>query len=202
MTTLGNAKAVRTPTGMKVAPMSYVKLEEVADGLRPLLPTASGYGGGPWKIDAWRVLEHTLARGGYHYHLATREELNDCAAFTIPEQKLIVLREDVYDGLFTDDVFSRSTVIHELAHIVLNHAVTLHRGAILGKHQFCEDSEWQAKALTAAVMMPIAACRAAHSPNELAQMCGTSVQSARYRMQKLIEQKLLDPHRFSGGLFG
>lgn len=201
MTTLGNANATRTPTGMKVAPMSYAKLEQVADGVCPLLPTVKGYGGGRWKIDAWRVLEQTLARGGYRHHLASDHELDECAAFTVPDHKLIVLREDVYEGLFAEDVFSRSTVIHELAHIVLDHAVTLHRGAVLGKHQFFEDSEWQAKALTAAIMMPIAACQAAHTPAELAQICGTSVKAASYRMQNLVKYKLLDPDRFNGGLF-
>ncbi|MFD0325616.1 ImmA/IrrE family metallo-endopeptidase [Lysobacter gummosus] len=133
--------------------------------------------------------------------MAGQDELADCAAFTVPEHKLVVLREDVYDGLFNDDVFSRSTVIHELSHIVLDHAVTLHRGAILGKHQFCEDSEWQAKALTAAIMMPLTACQAAHSPHELSQMCGTSYQAATYRIDRLVKEGKLDPARFAGGLF-
>lgn len=201
MTTLGTAQRARTPSGMKVAPMSYIKLEEVADGLRPLLPKAAGYGGGAWKLDAWRVLEQTLPRAQFNHYVAEIDELDECAAFTVPEQKLVVLRRDVYDGLFVDDVFSRSTVIHELTHIVLNHAVTLHRGAVLGQHQFCEDSEWQAKALTAAVMMPIEACRAAHSAHELARMCGTSVQAAGYRIEKLEARGELDSQRFNDGLF-
>jgi hypothetical protein len=201
MTTLGNANGTRTPTGMKVAPMSYAKLEEVADGVRVLLPTEKAYGGGPWKIDAWRVLEQTLERGGFHFHPVEANELEECAAFTVPERKLIVLREDVYEGLFVGDVFSRSTVVHELSHIVLNHAITLHRGATLGKHEFFEDSEWQAKALTAAIMMPIDACVVAHNPEELAYLCGTSVQAAGYRMNNLIKHGRLDPDRYKDSLF-
>jgi len=105
---------------MKVAPMSYRKLEQVADGIRRLLPTVKGPDGGPWKIDAWRVLEHTLPRTGYQYHVAGSDELNECAAFSVPERKLLVLHDDVYTGLFVEDVFSRSTVIYELSHIVLD----------------------------------------------------------------------------------
>lgn len=178
MTTLGNAQHARTPTGLKVMPMSYAKLEVIAEDLRLLLPTVKGYGGGKWKIDSWRILEMTLPQAKFNYYVADVSDLNDCAAFTVPEEQLVVLRRDVYDGLFDDEAFSRSTVIHELAHIVLKHAVTLHRGATLGQHQFCEDSEWQAKALTAAVMMPIEACRAAQSPFELSELCGTSLQAA------------------------
>jgi hypothetical protein len=202
MTTLGTALHARTPSGMKVAPMSYKKLEMVAEDLRPLLPKVMGHGGSKWKIDSWRILEHTLPQAKYNYCVAGTNELEDCAAFCIPENKLVVIREDIYDGLFIDDAFSRSTVIHELSHIVLNHAVTLHRGAILGKHEFFEDSEWQAKALTAAVMMPIEACKAAHSANELSQLCGTSLQASNYRIEALVKQKLLDEQRYKGSLFG
>jgi hypothetical protein len=202
MTTLGNSQSMRTPSGLKVAPMSYVKLEEVAEGIRPMLPMVQGHGRRPWTIDAWRVLEKTLPKAGFNYHVAEIEDLAECAAFTIPEQKLVVLRKDVYNGLFEDDVFSRSTVVHELSHIVLEHAVTLHRNAPKGAHGFHEDSEWQAKALTAAIMMPVEACKAAYSAPELAQVCGTSTQAATYRLNKLAERGIIDPDRNKGTLFG
>ncbi|MGN4195145.1 ImmA/IrrE family metallo-endopeptidase [Burkholderia gladioli] len=199
MTTLGNAsRGARTPSGMKVAPMSYEKLEGVADDLRPLLPKMSGRGRSGDAIDCLRVLETTLPKARFNYMYVEVDELQDCAAFTIPERNIVVLREDVYEGLFDDSPFSRSTVIHELSHIVLRHAVTLHRGAMLGQHKFYEDSEWQAKALTAAVMMPIEACRAARSAHELAQMCGTSAQAAGYRIESLVKRGLIEQPREQG----
>lgn len=201
MTTLGTAGAPRTPSGLKVTGMSYAKLEEVALGICPLLPTVKGPGGGRWKIDSWRVLEHTLPSAEFDYCVADDDELDDCAAFAIPEHKLVVVRGDVYDGLFSDEPFSRSTVIHELSHIVLNHAVTLRRGAPVGAHQFFEDSEWQAKALTAAIMMPIEACQAAHNAFELSEMCGTSVEAATYRINKLVERSVIDGQRHRDSLF-
>jgi len=198
MTTLGVAGSSRTPTGLKVAPLNYDKIEQVAEGLFKLLPKVSGT---RYTIDAWRVLEQTLQRAGYAYHVADRNELKDCAAFTIPERKLVVLRQDIYDGLFSESVFSRSTVAHELSHIVLDHATTLHRGATYGKHAFFEDSEWQAKALTAAVTMPLEACRIAVSAQHLAEMCGTSRETAGYRLNKLIERGLLVRNPATAGLF-
>lgn len=199
MTTLGTAtQGARTPSGMKVAPTSYEKLERAAKDLRPLLPTLSRTGRSSMAIDCVRVLEQTLPRAGYNYMIEAVDDLKDCAAFTIPERNIVVLREDVYEGLFDDSPFSRSTVIHELAHIVLRHHVTLHRGAILGQHQFCEDSEWQAKALTAAVMMSIEACREARSAHELAQACGTSDQAAGYRIENLVKRRVIEPKRQQG----
>jgi hypothetical protein len=195
---LGNEQKSRTPSGYKVAPMSYAKLEELANDLRPLLPVVQSSNG--WRVDAWRTLEQTLSKAGFQYRSEEKQALVECAAFTIPEEHLVVLREDVYDGLQEENVFSRSTVIHELSHIVLKHALTLRRGAI-GQHQFYEDSEWQAKALTAAIMMPIQACAAAPSEFDLAHMCGTSVQAATYRLQRLTEKGLIPVKEQIFGLF-
>lgn len=81
--------------------------------------------------------------------------------------------------------------VHELSHIALNYALTLQRGGSLEQHKFYEDSEWQAKALTAAIMMPLSVCREVPSAPMLADACGTSVESAGYRLQRLNKDGLL-----------
>lgn len=197
MTTLGTASRSRSPTGLRVAAKSYKQLEEVAEGIRPLLPTVAG---DPFKIDAARVLEETLPRAGFQYYIEKNEVLKECAGFSWPEHQLVVLRQDVYDGLYEGNVFSRSTVIHELSHIVLDHATTLYRGAPVGRHRFFEDSEWQANSLTAAIMMPIEACDAADSIADLGSMCGTSMPASTYRIQRLVEHRILDGKRFTACL--
>ena len=187
MTTLGNGQGSHTPSGMKVAATSYAKLETAANHLRPQLPRVKSGPQRMHKLDGWRILEQSLPKAGYEPSIAAVEDLKECAAFTVPERGLVVIRQDVYDGLFEDSPFSLSTVVHELSHIALGHAITLHRGAVLGQHQFYEDSEWQANALTAAITMPIEACIAAGSVQELAAMCGTSELAAKYRLQRLIK---------------
>lgn len=176
------------PSGLKVKAQSYVKLEDAANALRPQLPTVKG---SRFKLDCISIFEITLPSAGYNYRTVEVDEIDDCAAFTIPEEKIVVLREDVYAKLHAHQVFGRSTVVHELSHLALRHHLTLHRGATLGQHKFFEDSEWQAKALTAALMMPLEAAIAARSPRELAELCGTSVESATYRIKTLVKLKLL-----------
>ena len=83
---------------------------------------------------------------------------------------------------------------------MLEHAVTLQRGPI-GQHRFFEDSEWQAKALTAAIMMPLAVCRSVASAFDLAQLCGTSVQAATYRLDRLVKDGVIPAKVTSSGLF-
>lgn len=184
MTTLGDASRTRTPSGLRVAPSSYAKIEAAAEQLRAALPLMKD----PAKrftLDAWRILEQTLPRAGFNYKVGELAELHNLAAFTIPDVRLIVIRSDVYDGLFSGSVFSASTVVHEMCHIALGHAVTLQRGSAAGEHEFYEDSEWQAKAMTAALMMPIAACKLARTPERVAALCGVSLEAAEYRLQRL-----------------
>lgn len=171
-----------SPSGLKVKPQSYASLEQVAIQLRGMLPLCAGE---RYRLDCQALLEITLPTAGYNFHVVERDEIDECAAFTVPDRNLIVFREDVYDCVANDHVYGRSTVVHEMSHIVLGHAATLHRGATLGEHKFYEDSEWQAKALTAAMMMSIEAAKMAASPERLAEMCGTSVEAARYRMDRL-----------------
>ena len=109
----------------------------------------------------------------------------------------LVFREDIYDLVQEDKVYGRSTVVHEMSHIVLKHSATLCRGAPYGRHNYCEDSEWQAKSLTAALMMPISACKQVQSAKELAWLCGTSIDSATYRLDRLFRSGIINQKNFS-----
>jgi hypothetical protein len=160
MTTMVKDGVFRSPSGLKVRGQSYAKLEATANMLRPGLPLALGE---RFKLDCIAIFERSLPTAGYAYRTIEIDEVDECAAFTIPGQKIVVLREDVYEKLHNGQAYGRSTVVHELSHIALQHHVTLHRGAALGQHQFYEDSECQAKALTAAIMMSLEAARIAKS---------------------------------------
>lgn len=188
MTTIFRNGRPDSPSGLKVAPESYASLEVVAEELLPLLPKVKGE---RHMLDCVRVLEKTMIKAGYKLKVEESDTLQDCAAFTIPERNIVVFREDIYELLHDDHVYGRSTAVHEMSHVVLQHALKLHRGAQLGRHEFYEDSEWQAKSLTAALMMPISACRQASSPADLAAMCGTSEQAATYRLRRLVKDKII-----------
>ncbi|WP_092950608.1 ImmA/IrrE family metallo-endopeptidase [Paracidovorax konjaci] len=193
MTTIVKDGVIRTPSGLKVKAQSYASIENFADSIRSALPTERGE---RFRLDALTIFERTMPKIGYPYRTAEIDEVDECAAFTItsPEGNVVVMRIDIYDKLHARNPFGRSTVVHELAHIALGHPVTLHRGAKLGAHKFCEDSEWQAKAGTAALMMPLEACKVAKSPKELASMCGVSVEAATYRINTLVNKlKTLTP---------
>ncbi|MGV3741612.1 MAG: ImmA/IrrE family metallo-endopeptidase [Burkholderiaceae bacterium] len=190
--TSNNFGPPKKPSGYKVAKRQRVELRRLADQFRALLREHGCYKNGPYFIDTVHLLENVLAKADYLIHPVPDDELEDAAAFTVPERKLIVLRESVYEGLFRDDPFSRNTAIHEFSHIALDHAVSMHRGAVLGEHKWIEDSEWQANNLTAELMMPVEVikdldCR----PLLIAAECGVSSQAVQYRLENLRKENLI-----------
>jgi hypothetical protein len=193
MTTLVTNGIFRSPTGMKVMPQSYLKLEAIASELRPSLPLVTGE---QFMLDCEAIFERTLPAAGYQYRVDEINEVGECAGYTIPDLRVVALRADVYEKLQQGNVYGRSTVVHEFSHIALRHHLTLYRGVAIDKHEFYEDSEWQAKATTAAIMMPLAAARDARSPVDFAEMCGTSVTAATFRIKTLVKQKLLTPTHY------
>lgn len=182
----------RKPTGYKVAPFSRTKLRSVANQLRQMPHISECYRNDGTYLDAGYLLESVLFRAGYILHPVEDKHLTETAAFTVPEENVVVLRSSVYDGLCDGDPFSRYTVVHEFSHIVLKHAVTLHRGAVLGEHEWYEDSEWQANNLTAELMMPVDVVRRiGGSAIRIAAECGVSLPAAQYRIENLVKDRLI-----------
>lgn len=188
MTTFGNGKREVKLRGHRVAPQSFMSLEGLAIELAPGIPAVRGM---PFQVDAWRLLEMSMTRAGYDFRVMDTNQMVDCAGYTVPDDRLIVLREDVYEGLFTGSRFSASTAVHEVSHIALRHHVTLHRGAQLGDHPAYEDAEWQANSLTSAVMMSREACSRVRTVQDLMEQCGVSYSAALVRMSKLLDKRLI-----------
>lgn len=182
----------RKPCGYKVAPRNKKQLREVASDCLGLLRTEGCFKAGPAFLDASHLLENLLFRANYNLHIVEEGELSETAAFTIPEKGLLVMRSDVYDGLSRDDAFARYTVVHEFSHIVLDHAVTLHRGEQLGNHAWWEDSEWQANNLAAEILMPVDVVRELECRPILIQSeCGVSSRAANNRIANLQKEGLI-----------
>ena len=112
----------------------------------------------------------------------------------------VVLSGETYQLLQTDHVRARSTVAHELGHAYLHtdqiirlagmsltSQVAFHRER--NGHQACEDTEWQANAFAAAVLIPAEGIErllnryGRHRIVEIAENFGVSTESVQYRIQ-------------------
>jgi hypothetical protein len=184
----------RGPIGYKVAPRNRAQLREVATSMRELLRAEGCYRteAGPDYLDATYLLENVLQRARYAFHPDDSGHLQETVAFTIPDRRLIILRDDIYNSLQEGGPFARYTVVHEFSHIVLEHALTLHRGVTLGQHQWWEDSEWQANNLAAELLMPVEVVQSLDGKPLLIQStCGVSAPAAMHRIDNLKKEGLL-----------
>lgn len=182
----------RKPRGYKVAPCNRKQLRTVASDCVELLKKEGCFKEGRAFLDTSFLLENLLFRANYQLHIVDESELTETAAFTIPEKGLLILRSDVYDGLIENDAFARYTVVHEFSHIVLDHAITLHRGEQLGNHEWWEDSEWQANNLAAEILMPVEVIKELGAKPILIQAeCGVSSRAATNRIANLRTERLL-----------
>lgn len=182
------------PIGYKVAARNRAQLREIATPMRELLRKEGCYNtdAGPDYLDATYLLENVLQRAGYAFHPDDSGQLQETVAFAIPDRRLIVLREDIYESLQEGGAFARYTVVHEFSHIVLEHALTLHRGAALGQHQWWEDSEWQANNLAAELLMPVDVVQSlGGKPLLIQSVCGVSAPAAMHRINNLKKEGLL-----------
>ncbi len=180
----------RKPQGYKVSPRKKQELIFIAANIRTHLQEHGLIKDNGNYVDAIGILENVCPRIGYQPHPVEDKLLPKTPAFVIPDQGLIVIKNSVYEDLFRDDSFARTTVIHEFAHLVLQHSLTLHRGAVLGEHEWYEDSEWQANQLMAELLMPVEVVQAlGANPLTISKACGVGVTAAVYRLNKLKKDK-------------
>lgn len=111
----------------------------------------------------------------------------------------VVLAEATYDRLEEDEPRARFSLAHELGHAIVHarklremreipHDVPALRKGEVPRHRYFEDSEWQADAFGAALLMPAAglaeleAHRITLTPALVARHFGVSPEAARYRL--------------------
>ena len=119
----------------------------------------------------------------WHFEVAGREEFapNEHGA-TIPSEKVIKIREDIYVGASNGRGRDRMTVAHELGHFLL-HEESVVLCQIRGKIPAYKDPEWQAKCFAGELLIPFPAI-AGMSAEEIVAKYGVSKEAARYALRK------------------
>lgn len=104
-------------------------------------------------------------------------------AVTDINNKIIRIKESVYDGACAGSGRDRMTIMHEFAHYFLLVKNSFEVTQVHGKKTVAayRDPEWQAKALAAELMIPYDLTKSM-SANEIVKECGVSFDSA--KMQK------------------
>jgi Zn-dependent peptidase ImmA (M78 family) len=90
---------------------------------------------------------------GARFEVLFEDELGSSHGLTHPDQLLIQLREDVYDGACENNPRDRFTLAHELGHLLLHRNVTYARVDPNNPPVIYRNSEWQADKFASYLLM-------------------------------------------------
>lgn len=112
----------------------------------------------PGAPDMPSVLEHGLARLGILYSYEEDYKMGAAEALVLPENNVLLLRQDVYFALLDGEPHARFTVAHEIGHLWLHErpgpATALYHAEPARPHGPLEDAECQADSFAAEFLMP------------------------------------------------
>ncbi len=160
--------------------MSAKEIDEIALAVRRLLGMKDPF------LSVTDLLEFGLEKiaPGYTFNVAEREEMGERHGLVDTHEKLLTLRNDVYERMVAHQGRDRFTGCHEFGHALL-HGRNLNRlspgtsGAI-----FC-DPEWQANTFASAILMPKHLIIQMRSVTEVKNEFGVSEAAAETRLRKL-----------------
>lgn len=114
---------------------------------------------------------------GFYLEIVEDSELPDCLAKTIPKEKRILVREDVYNGAIAGNGRDRFTLAHEIGHYFLHQDIEVAYHRRLENLVTYKDPEWQANVFAAELLMPRDAIRNM-SIDEISRVCKVSYKAA------------------------
>ena len=136
---------------------------------------------------------------GDRYQFAVLEEhqMGDSHGLTDPDQLIMLIRKDVYDGACQGVGRDRFTLAHELGHLMLHSGhrylerIDPNAPRSIPTHKKYEDSEWQADTFAAEILMPVHVVKKCATPAVLSSVAGVSYQAADVRFRVLRQDGVL-----------
>ncbi len=121
-----------------------------------------------------------------HFEIVQKEELEEGEhAVTEPLTRTIKIREDVYENACNGVGRDRMTIAHELAHFMLICLLGVKLARTFDNDiPPYRDPEWQAKCLAGELMMPVHIIEG-RTPEDIAILCGVSVEAARFQLSTI-----------------
>lgn len=172
------------PKGSPVPPLSIQQIRTTANQFRKILGLEEEA-----HLPLGHILEVLpLCMEGFVLAITPREEMTEHGR-TQADNRVMEIREDVYDGMRGGIGRDRFTVAHEIGHLLLHDGVVAVYPRGEASHPPYRDSEWQANTFAAELLMPIHLITGLSRPEEVAQLCGVSCDAARVRLEKLAEEK-------------
>lgn len=163
----------------KAVPCSRKEIREIAMNIRKLdRSTNSLY------FDILRFMEVTLPSivPSYEFCVESIEEMGNAQGLTYPNEGIVKIRSDVYEGAVAGNGRDRLTIAHELFHLLKHDDanITFARLEDDANIKAYEDPEWQADAFGGELLVPNHLIKGL-SVEEISEKCGVSLAAAKYQ---------------------
>ncbi|MET5576873.1 MULTISPECIES: ImmA/IrrE family metallo-endopeptidase [Klebsiella] len=124
---------------------------------------------------------------GFEFHAGDMKEMGDTHGLTYPQENVLILREDIYEGALNGVGRDRMTAAHELGHLLMHKNIAFARAAPGVKIRPFESSEWQAKCFSGELLVPAMHANVLRdmTAEKVAEVCGVSLIAARYQLSKM-----------------
>lgn len=134
-------------------------------------------------VKVFEYLPHLV--DGADFEVLAAEEMGDDHGRTYPDQSLIRIREDVYEGAYSGQPRDRFTMCHELGHLIMHKSVALSRIDPANPPKIYFNSEWQADKFASYLLMPKHLLRNYLSVDQVVKEFGVSWEAAMARKQEM-----------------
>lgn len=169
--------------GIIVPPLSKLKIHSITDAIREFLKIDTPY----FPIVEIYEFLHVF---GARFEVLFEHQMGGDHGRTNPDEKVIYIREDVYDGAHQNKPRDRFTLCHELGHLVLHRDIPIALSRIdpLNPPAIYRNSEWQADMFASCLMMPTNLLKTYSSLGDVTTDFGVSYSAASAREHELIKK--------------
>lgn len=169
-------------------PMGRVALRKIACGTRDIL----GFSGEPM-VEMEKLLDFALPRviEDFIYSVETRRTMGENHGLAHPDEGVIMIREDVFEGAVKGRARDRFTISHELGHLVLHQKANLVLRRGYGAPQKPKHPEWQANTFAAEFLVDARQARGCRSPGDIVRRFGVSQKTAEIQYGFLMDGGLI-----------
>lgn len=161
----------------KVAPLSVNEIRDVAHHLRDLI---KGTRFDSLRLNIAGMLDHLRDSEQIEFEIVDDNQLQNEYAVSVPNEKLIRVRQSVYHNAILGVPRDCFTLAHELGHVILhrNTNPVYARSQSDSFHHFTEDAEWQANTFASELLVDSRQLEGLCSPRDIANRFGVSLETA------------------------
>jgi len=162
-----------------VPPRRWAEIGGIADNLRLQLGQAQTP-----RVPVIGIIERGLDQrlGLLNFEVGSQKEMGRAEGYTCPKGEFIMLREDVYEGVWAGEGRARFTTAHELGHWAMHTNIPLARARRGDGTPAFRLAEPQANQFAAEFLMPECFIGPLDDEDALIQRFGVSWEAARNRL--------------------